>query len=826
LIHFFNLKVSGTEQQLTATPVIDEAEISIPAITRFQLDVASTAYKADEIDPKPTYITAGKDISDTQPVTTIPILSLGLSQPFEIVLRNSLQEAMHSGGVEQLAEKGFTLVPNELAIYIVGRADSSLLAPVARVVHQIARTIGTQTDARRFAFLISTPPNNEIYASPGQDPGEKTWKTLVMGQPWRSLLSWQQGEPPLHYAFFYEAWDEASRYHSTEELHYILAEALYAIFTTGILDQAQFKDSLDFSSASLDSSGGLNRLGSIGAVQITNPSLNMIDYLARRFAADVLIRRGLMSVQTKQSSPLSHKTFQQEAKEDAEKWLQGMLRSRLIPGNHPLPSGLPPRELGDGQTGEWTGLMLSTASPDPAPLLWRWTGMGLYLDDERFWNSVLQNDWETARETRKWEEGLSRQLVHRGGEVANDLENAIRWRTLGPNGAERARSFAIETSNILRTESQLLTEAKDKLSQDLDVHHRVLEDDLRHTHSHRGVPQRPNPPEHDKIPYLPRNMEAISHEVIANAFKKVPMPWTLITTGLLLALVGALFTHPIAKLPFIPNEIRSILNRTEGWAWGTGVMLFLFSIMLIPFIFNAINLRRWQKRYRGERMVLWLSYAKERERVRMEAIVENVQHEADLAQQHIDSWTRGLEESANKLNQQALLLRKTVSSAPLTRDVFVAQGKIWESNNPDQLYLSLRQQIKEEVIIDEFLRYMEAHAGTVIISLKQDTIGSFALDFMSDYLRRYIESQPFTMWDAATTGQALDRALSAAKVPMQPQVAGHPLSSIEYISASTSIPWIPRMAEERSIVLIPSSQESGAIVMRVVTRARHILVNN
>jgi hypothetical protein len=830
------LRVSGTPGQLVAAPLVEAGHpATLPASNiHMQLDVADAAYArvvdapvdefrlANSIDPNATQL----------PVNSNSLtLQHGTFNAFPTALRTMLQNALRTGGSQPLTQHGYALVPNEMAIYIVGRIDSPLLADVAHQTHEITRSIANQTDARRFAILIAAPPDDEQHtpiSTPHPAQQLAPWQKRAQGQPWHDLLSWKNHEPPLLYAFLYEAWDEAGHFHPREDLHYVIAESLYSLFITGILEQPKLKDALDLSTAALDSKDGLSRIGSIGTSIITGPDSTMLDYLANRLAADVLIRRGLLGLEAGISTPRTHASLLEEAQKDAEKWIASQLRTRLVPEQYPLPRQLPPREIEDGRQGGWHNLALSTASPDPAALLWRWaTNERFYLNDERYWNLTVQHEYETSSEVPQWNERLRKSYDGRQTEIMTDLEGAIRWRTLGIQGAERARAFVHALSSELKEEGRLLEEARAKQQADIERHYRSFEDELRRVHNQQGVPLRPNPPENASIPAMPRNMEALSHEVVDERFSHVPQPLTLLLMAALFILFGALAADPVAHLPFVvhlPKGLRSAFASPQRYWTGAGVMAIVMLVGMIPAVIGMLRLRRWQRRYSSERTLLWLAYAKERERAEMAVLVANLQIGCDRLNGKIDDWMRDIAHAAARLNQAALDLRDQVATAAISRDIIVAEGVIWEGVNPDDFYAHVREGLDEGTLTEAFLRHVESHSGDVVLMLREETIGSFALEFMRDYLRQRTDEHPFTMWDAVTANDALERAIQAARVPFQPQIAGSPLGHVEVLSVQPDVAWIGRLAEERGMVVLPTSSDRQAVVTRVITRAQQALI--
>ncbi len=160
------------------------------------------------------------DLNATQTVETIES-ALGPPRRFDDGMRAAIQEALHTGGAEPLAGRGYALASNTLVVHLIGRMDSPLLPEVAEHTQAITRTISAQTDALRFALLIAAAPAGEMdraitppaHARAPMAGNRPAWQERAAAQPWRALLSWDRGEPPLHYAFLFEPWDESGRYH-------------------------------------------------------------------------------------------------------------------------------------------------------------------------------------------------------------------------------------------------------------------------------------------------------------------------------------------------------------------------------------------------------------------------------------------------------------------------------------------------------------------------------------------------------------------------------------------------------------------------------------
>jgi hypothetical protein len=122
------------------------------------------------------------------------------------------------------------------------------------------------------------------------------------------------------------------------------------------------------------------------------------------------------------------------------------------------------------------------------------------------------------------------------------------------------------------------------------------------------------------------------------------------------------------------------------------------------------------------------------------------------------------------------------------------------------------------------MQYIQAHAGDVIRALNEHTIGSFALSFMRAQLQSDAGDHPFTQWEQATAQQALQRAIQAATIPLQPQLAGQPLGHFDALAVHPSVPWIARMAAEYGLTAVPAPTDQWCLVARFITRARHALL--
>jgi hypothetical protein len=838
------LRVKGAPTQLLAAPLIENQRALIPAGAGLRAENARLSSYGVPGQPYAVspMMQPGMDVNDTRPaIGDGPEIGLGSFHPFEIALRGAIQDVSSSGGPEPLAARGYAMVPNEFAVYLVGRTDDDTLPRVAMLTQQITRAIAPNTDARRYALLLAAPPDDDprfAASNPGQGYGqswpdngnESEWRNATANQPWRELLSWQRqqgGEPPLHYAFVYEPWDEASRYHWRNELYYAMAESLFALFATGMLENTALKDALDLSSAALETGNALTRIGSIGTSLITTPTQSMIDYLAHRLATDVLLRRGLMGTDGGFMTPDRQHAIDDQAQQDAARWLATSMRTRLEPDYYPLPRRLPRRSLENGARGEWFGLAVSKAGPDPTSLVWRWQSGHLYLDDERFWNLAVQNEYETIGDACGWDVKTATALRSHYPDLRRELVEQIRLRTLGPEGVERARAFAQALGVGLAGEERRLDDEANQQAQQIEQHHRRFEDELRRVHPGRGIPGRANPPAREMEPQMPRNLEVLTHEVIDAQFARTPMPLTLVMVGLLLALIGAFATYPIASLPFVSDHLAFLHTLTGAAAhwFGAGVFVALFAVALVGPIWQMTRLNRWEKRYAAERTLLWLNYAKSEERSVIRAIVAELLQDVEQASQHIDSWMQDIDRAAAQLTQQAEMQARDYSAtAALSRDIFIANGIIWEGVDPNALYLQVRQQLDDQRLIAQFLQYTQAHAGDVVRALSDGTIGIIALDFTRAQLRVDTGDHPFAQWEQATAQQVLARAIQAARVPLQPQLAGQPLGHFDAVAVYPTVPWVARLAGEHNLIVLAAPTDQWCLVARVVTRAQHALV--
>lgn len=830
------LRVSGLPGAAVASPFIPDAQRQVAARPDPRLahyGVPGVQYRVTpdvfaQSDPGITNLAAPQS----------PNL-YGTPLTLETALRGMLQEVARSGGAEPLAERGYRLAANELAISLVGRVESPLLDSVAATTQRVTRSLAAQTDTRRLAFLLAADLNDTPGAEPPPQfrsrplagpPAPPDWRAAAAAQPWSRLLSWRDGEPPLLYAFLYEAWDEASRYHWRSELRYAIAESIVALFTTGALDHPALKDALDLSTAALDDTGGLTRIGSIGTSRISSPTEPMIDYLAHRLAADLLLRRGLLGREAGQPIP-SQAAATETARQDADRWIKDVLRRRLEGERHPLPERLPARDL-DALT--MHKMALSQASPDPAGNFWHWgpqhTGR-VRLDDEAYWNFVAQNEFETAQEAHQWSERLLVSLPAVQHDLHQHAEAALSQRTNEIEGVERAGAFATALSDALLAEARRIQHDQDEQEQQIAAHQRRFEDDLRAAHRGRGIPTMPNPPaNNDLTPLMPRNMEAIAHEVIDDAFNRAPMPLTLLLAALVVTAFGALAIDPLAHLALVAHGASSwqvaLATGPARHLVGMAFFLGLFVVALIAPLVAIARLGRWQRRYAEARTLLWLARARRTERTSHLQVIQALVQQIDRQRSHIRGWEAEVEDSAAALVRDATgIAGAFLTSAALSRDVYVARGTVWEGLDPDDLYLRVRQQQADEVaVVRAFLRAVQSASGDVAHALNANTLESQALEFMRRHLRDGVGDDPFAMWDAETAAAVLDRAREAARIPIQPLPGGRPSGHFDAVAMSPDVAWIPRLAEERHMVTLPLASPRWGLVIRVATRAHHALV--
>jgi hypothetical protein len=833
------LRVSRNQGELKAVAFTTEDRQLVAVETAARVG-AQVGGGPPSLPPLPAHVPGG-DPNATQMTgpTSAPRISYGVEQDFEVALRGALQEALRRGGTGPLAERGFALVPNELAVHIVGRVDSPLLADVAYHAHDITHTISALTDARRFALLLAVSPVGEPERAATPPPRTSrlqgamsipTWQSLAQKQPWQELLSWRSGDPPLHYTFMFEAWDEAGRFHERPQLYYSVAEAIFALFATGMLEQAAMKDALDLSTAAMEDRLSLTRVGSIGTSLITSPTQGMIDYLAHRLAADVLLRRGLLGEEGAILAPDLRASIPDHAQRNAEHWLTGTWQMRMLPELHPLPKRLPPREMPGGKSGTWHPLALSVAGPSPEPLLWRWERSRLPLDDENFWNLAIQHEYETSADAQEWRQKSEATYATQGQAIWQHLDSAILAQTLEPEGIERAHAFTDRLRELLAAERDRLDRAASEQEKYLDLHYRQFEEQIRRQHSNNGIPTRQNPPDRRGVPLMPRNLEAITHEVLDAKADRVPMPVTMITVALVLAAFGALAVAAIPAIPGfaqVPDPWHAIFMGNNAHWLGALIGLLIFALGSLGAWVRYGDLRRGQRRFAGERLLLRLAQAKNIEREQHLSVIEQILHNLDGERQVLLTWANDVRTEADALNQRAAVLAADYTAAPtLSRDVFISNGELWDGSHPDALYLQVRQHQNEAQLVRDFLQYVQAHAEGVPNALEKQRLANLALAFMYDHLRAGGGGDPFANWQAATAQATLDRAMQEARVAMQPQPSGRPIGHFAGVMVHPSVDWLPRAAHEEQIVVMPAPTTRWAFVARVITRTAHPLVQD
>ena len=779
------------------------------------------------------------DPGATQAIRADGDIALGPPQDFEAGLRGAVQEALRSAGTEPLSAQGYALSPNELAVHIVGRADAPLLAPVVGTTEAITRAISSQTDARRFALLIAASPEGETDRATVQPTRTSVpltaqsgklapWQERAQAQPWADMLSWRTGEPPLLYAFMFESWDEAGRYHERPQLHYTVAEALFALFATGLLDHPQLREALDLSTAAMEGGNGLTRVGSIGTSLITSPTQGMVDYLAHRLAADALLRRGLIGEEGSILSPDLRDTLPAAAQQDAERWLATTWQTRVYPDIYDLPKRLPARETPDGPKSTWHPVALSAAGPSPAPLLWRWDRARLPINDARFWNQAVQNEYETAEDTPSWEAKAEATYASLGRDLQGELDRELAARLTQPEGIERARAFTRVVRGMLASEQQRLTTDQAEQEQYLDRHYRVYEDLLRRSHQAGGIPTRMSPPPRPYVPQMPRNLEALSKEVLDQQFARVPLPGTMIVVALVLAIFGA---FAVSALPHVggfagwPAGLRDLATGTNArWA-GAAAGLVLFALGSLGAFARYGALRRWQRRYVGERLLQHLAAGKTFEREQMHTLINGLLAYLDDERTTFDQLTESIRTQARALDATAAQIARDYAHAPsLAHDVYVSHGEIWAGGQPDALYLQLRGRQPEGRLVIGFLQYVQTHANGVQTALENGQLAPLALRYMVEYLRTTASEDPFDGWSPETAGATLTRAIGAARVALAAHPGGRPLGMFAGVLVHPSVAYLPRMAAEQHLAVLAAPSPNWCFVTRVLTRAQHPLV--
>lgn len=811
------LRVTQNEaRQLVAMRVTDQ---------QHQLVTADTYATRGAVNVM-TFSSAQADPNATQTAANLPQTSHGATQDFESALHAAIQDALRIAGTDPLAEHGFALVPNELAVHLVGRVDAPLLAQVAAATQTITEHISAQTDARRFALLVAASPLD----GNGRDssPNHGAWQDAARRQPWDQMLSWDSHQPPLLYAFLFEAWDEAGRFHERPQLHYSVAEALFALFATGMLERREFKEAMDLSTAATEGTNGRMRVGSIGTSLITSPTQGMVDFLAYRLASDALLLRGLLGEEGAMRSPEIRDSLPQQTKDDAERWLRGLWQQRVFPDFHELPRGLPSRKLENGAHSTWHPLAISTAGPTPQAVLWRWQGTRRPLDQQQFWELAVQNEYETTGDVAEWRAKTEAHYQAIQATLRDELTKAIEQRTQMPEGIIRATEFTQSVRGLLAAEKQRLAHDAAEQQRQLDQHYVAFADLVRRHHPANGVTDRANPPARPDVPLMPNNLEALTHETLDTKFERVPMPATLILVAVVMALVGAVAVNAVPNIPGFahwPTQWQMLFTGMNRHLVGIGAMLLLFVLASLGALVHFAQLRRWQRHFIGERMLLRLDQAKQFERQQMLDTLDQLMSDLELAQANLASWTTEIHDEAKDLTRIAGAIAEEFKTSPtLSRDIFIAQGTIWEGNHPEEFYLQLRARQPENRLILSFLQFVQARAGGVPNALNERRLQQLTLSFIYDYLRANAKDDPFTDWTHETAEATIARAVQAARVAIQPLPAGRPLGHFTAIMAHGSVNWVPRIAQEDHAVLLPAPTPHWCFVVRATTRAQHTLV--
>ncbi len=803
------LRVTGAADTLTAAPVES---------ARAQALIA--AQNAQAFDP-----------AATQKVPNSNALAIGTPRPFQDALLSALQKASHTGSTDRLASGGFSLLPNEIKLILVGEANAPLLSAAAKSAATVSAAIGPHIYVHRYAALISAlpPANPAVLPSSGPNIGSETgkeWLQAAQNQPWNDLLSWRDGEPPLLYTFFFDAWDETGRYQERSELRHAASQAIFAMFAAGVLENPQMRDLLDLSAAPADSDG-LLRIGSVGTSVITTPDRLLLSYIALRLSADVLLRRGLIGQKAGAISPQTHTRLKEEARRDAEMWLSHTLRAALFPDYYAIPHKLPPRKDETGAKISWSGLALSATDPDPSGIFARWEQRpALLLDDEHFWNLLAQYEVETAQASQQWIALTGKTYTDKQAELAADLENIIRWRTLGPQSAARTEAFTEALLEILNTELELIEDSRSRQSKDLEQEHIQYEAKLRRMHPRKGTPISPPPPESAIIPRLPRSSEAMARDVIARQFQRTPKPATLAVTAVALIAAAAAFAHPLGRAlqrMTIAKPIAAALSGPNGALLSAGVLcLIYFLVLLLPFT-QAIILRQRQQELMAQRELQWLAWVKLNERDMMYTLIKNLHADVERAKSFIAIWSKDIDYAAERLIRSAEELHADLAAAAPERKIYVTSDGIWDAYEPNELYFRVRGQAHEDELIEKFLQYIEAHSGDVLSALKQDRIGALASDFMQAQLRETIHTNLFLTWDIELAAEAINKAALAAAAPFQIQLGGRPVGKGTFISAFPEDAWVQRMAAERGAQIINGPSSQWIMVIKVISRAPHLI---
>ncbi len=803
------LRVTGTPEALAAAPVESARAQALLA-----------AQNAQVFDP-----------AATQKVPNSNALAIGTPRPFQDALLSALQKASHTGSTDRLASGGFSLLPNEIKLILVGEANAPLLVSAAETAAKVSAAIGPHIYVHRYAALISALPaaSPAVLPTTGQNmhpEAGKEWLQSAQNQPWNNLLSWRDGEPPLLYTFFFDAWDETGRYQERAELRHAASQAIFAMFAAGILENPQMRDLLDLSAAPAESDG-LLRIGSVGTSIITTPDRLLLNYIGLRLSADVLLRRGLIGQKAGAISPQTHARLKEEALRDAEVWLSHTLRSSLFPDYHAIPSKLPPRKDETGAKISWSGLALSAADPDPSGIFARWEQRpALLLDDEHFWNLLAQYEVETAQASQQWIALTAKVYTDKQAELAADLENIIRWRTLGPQSAARTAAFTEALLETLNTELELIEDSRGRQSKDLEQEHIHYEAKLRRMHPRKGTPISPPPPESAVIPRLPRSSEAMARDVLAQQFQRTPQPATLAGAALALIATAAAFAHPLGQaLQRIAaaKPIATALSGPNGAFFGAGILCVVYFLALLLPISQAIILRQRQQELMAQRELQWLAWVKLNERDMMYALIKNLQADVERAKSFIAIWSKDIDYAAERLVRSAEELQTDIASGAPERKIYVTSGGIWDAYDPNELYFRVRGQAHEDELIEKFLQYIEAHSGDVLSALKQDRIGALAEDFMQTQLRETIHTNLFLTWSNELASEAVNKATLAAAAPFQIQLGGRPVGKGTFISAFPEDAWVQRMAADHGAQFISGPSSQWIMVIKVISRAPHLL---
>lgn len=813
------LRVVNTPQTVMAMPLVAAERTAVPAL------VGGMALQEEYIP-----VALPQPVQESALVRGDPEALLPLRQS----LRAITERVLHSGN-EPGEQSGYVLTPSELLVFVLGRADSPLLVQTAQAIREIAQTLTQHLQIQRIALLIVSPPSEDDSArnhsgAPAQRQDANSWQRQIVQQPWKSLLSWSNGEPPFHYAMLFDAWNEAGRHVNRIERHFAIAEAIWAMFSSGILLQPSVREAFDLSTAAMDIAG-TSRLGAISAVQIGAPDDLLLDILSHRFAADVLIRRGLLGNAGGLTSTDTKKKLEEEAQSQVKQWFATTFRRNIVPDYYALPAGMPVRLLENGKHGEWYGLRLSTTSISSAALTWRWSHPHrIILNDEHFWNLVVQHEFETIREQQTWVDQQEENYDHHFYEMQQDLVEQIRWRTLGIHGAERARIFIRSILARLDEEEHIITLAREQAQQDLDTHHHALEERLHNMHPHKGIPQVPNPPVHFDVPRLPRSMEAIFHDIIDARFARTPNPSTLLLAGALIAIIGTIVGGPLLASPiahYATPSLTAVFDHAPISILTGGLFLILFLLTLLATALpNIVRLYNIERSFFAERTLLWQAETKLREHDIVLNHIVLMKKRIGNTIQFIDAWMQNIEQAASQLLFEATIQEQRIAPVKFANDVFVVNGMIWSGHDVATLYHSAREQIAEGEIIDEFLRYIETHAQDALLFLQEDRIGMFALEYMRERLRATLGTDPFAQWSIDIARAALDQAETNARIPYQSPPTGRPQGLVEAVTIHPSIPWLTKIAAERSMLALPGASPRRCTVVRIATRLTHPLIGN